>query len=63
MFRYSFMCGIKIFVFQLPITKQVPVYIAEITPKNLRGGFATTHQVKQNHYNFKLKNNLVADVH
>lgn len=24
---------------------QVPVYIAEITPKNLRGGFTTVHQV------------------
>lgn len=28
------------------ISKQVPVYIAEITPKNLRGGFTTVHQVK-----------------
>lgn len=26
--------------------KQVPIYIAEITPKNLRGGFTTVHQVK-----------------
>lgn len=25
--------------------KQVPVYIAEITPKNLRGGFTTLHTV------------------
>lgn len=27
------------------IVKQVPVYIAEITPKNLRGGYTTIHQV------------------
>lgn len=26
-------------------SKQVPVYITEITPKNLRGGFTTVHQV------------------
>lgn len=25
---------------------QVPVYIAEIAPKNLRGGLATTNQVR-----------------
>ena len=25
--------------------KQVPVYIAEITPKNIRGGFTTVNQV------------------
>lgn len=25
--------------------KQVPIYIAEITPKNLRGGFTTVNQV------------------
>lgn len=27
--------------------KQVPVYIAEIAPKNLRGGLATTNQVRE----------------
>jgi len=26
---------------------QVPVYIAEIAPKNLRGGLATTNQVRK----------------
>jgi hypothetical protein len=25
--------------------QQVPIYIAEIAPKNLRGGLATTNQV------------------
>lgn len=29
-------------------SKQVPVYIAEITPKNLRGGFTAVNQVIQN---------------
>lgn len=29
---------------------QVPVYIAEITPKDLRGGFTTVHQVKSEHH-------------
>lgn len=28
------------------VFNQVPVYIAEITPKNLRGGFTTVHQVE-----------------
>lgn len=27
------------------VSEQVPVYISEITPKNLRGGFATVNQV------------------
>lgn len=30
---------------QLLIHKQVPVYIAEITPKNLRGRFTSANQV------------------
>lgn len=25
--------------------KKVPIYVAEITPKNLRGAFTTAHQV------------------
>lgn len=29
------------------MAKQVPVYIAEITPKNLRGGFTTVNQVQK----------------
>lgn len=29
------------------VCNQVPVYIAEITPKNLRGGFTNVHQVKK----------------
>lgn len=31
-------------------SKQVPVYIAEITPKNLRGGFAAVNQVKERNW-------------
>lgn len=31
----------------IPVCNQVPIYIAEITPKNLRGGFTTVHQVEQ----------------
>ena len=27
------------------VSEQDPVYISEITPKNLRGGFATVNQV------------------
>lgn len=34
-------CGIGL------LSYVVPVYIAEITPKNLRGGFTAVHQVKQ----------------
>ncbi|XP_030934190.1 sugar transporter ERD6-like 5 isoform X3 [Quercus lobata] len=30
----------------------VPIYIAEITPKKLRGGFTTVHQVRQNSYEY-----------
>ncbi|XP_059648575.1 sugar transporter ERD6-like 5 isoform X3 [Cornus florida] len=37
--RLSIGCGIGL------LSYVVPVYIAEITPKNLRGGFATVHQV------------------
>lgn len=36
---------------------QVPVYIAEITPKNLRGGFTALHEV---HVQLKIKNLLGA---
>ncbi|PNY16326.1 sugar transporter ERD6-like 5-like protein, partial [Trifolium pratense] len=32
----------------------VPVYIAEITTKDLRGGFTAIHQVKQEHYYYML---------
>jgi hypothetical protein len=32
----------------LVLSEQVPVYISEITPKNLRGGFATVNQVRTN---------------
>ena len=47
-------CNFKIYVSLLihmlakdvsSIKKQVPVYIAEITPKNLRGGFTAVNQV------------------
>lgn len=31
---------------QILIAEQVPVYIAEITPKNLRGGFTSSTEVK-----------------
>ncbi|KAA8545061.1 hypothetical protein F0562_019840 [Nyssa sinensis] len=37
-------CGIGLLSY-VSAAKQVPVYIAEITPKDLRGGFATVHQV------------------
>jgi len=33
------------FGLNLVASEQVPVYISEITPKNLRGGFATVNQV------------------
>ena len=33
------------FSLKFAASEQVPVYISEITPKNLRGGFATVNQV------------------
>ncbi|PON85517.1 Major facilitator, sugar transporter-like [Trema orientale] len=35
-------CGMGLLSY---VVKQVPIYIAEITPKNLRGGFTTVHQL------------------
>ncbi|XP_060667793.1 uncharacterized protein LOC132799253 isoform X11 [Ziziphus jujuba] len=40
-FQLLVMCQMEIFVFQLPI---MYLNIAEITPKNLRGGFTAAHQ-------------------
>ena len=52
----SFICGdynkqlhlvifLNEFGLNFVVPEQVPVYISEITPKNLRGGFATVNQV------------------
>ena len=40
-------------IYYVSDSNQVPIYIAEITPKNLRGGFTTVHQVKQKSYEFR----------
>ena len=43
---YSFVLSFSNgFGLNLVASEQVPVYISEITPKNLRGGFATVNQV------------------
>ncbi|RWW34700.1 hypothetical protein GW17_00000520 [Ensete ventricosum] len=54
--RLSVGCGIGLLSYVIIFTnsKQVPVYIAEITPKNLRGGFAAVNQVKERCWIYKI---------
>ena len=47
---------INVLINTQPGTNQVPIYISEITPKNIRGGFASAHTVKRKHYRLRLKN-------
>ena len=46
---------ISVTVINVPYIKQVPIYISEITPKNIRGLFASAHTVKHNYYSLRLK--------
>ena len=36
----------------VPDSNQVPICIAEITPKNLQGGFTTVHQVRKKSHEY-----------